>query len=73
MNEYKDLYTEDIKKASAFRHNYLESVLALSDEVAEEKKCNREEYISFLIGILIFIYSGKNKSDWILLPIPLCV
>ena len=46
MNEYKDLYTEDIEKASVFRRNYLESVLSLSCDVAEEKKNSREEYIS---------------------------
>ena len=46
MSEYKDLYTEDIEKASVFRRNYLESVLSLSCDVAEEKKDGREEYIS---------------------------
>ena len=46
MREYKDLYTEDIKKASPYRHNYLESVLGIADFAAEENLKKRKKYIN---------------------------
>lgn len=46
MKEYKDLYTEDISKASVYRRNYLSSVYDLADSVLTEKSKIREEYIT---------------------------
>lgn len=46
MNEYNDLYTEDISRASTYRHGYLESVLGVIRQMNEEKKADRDEYIT---------------------------
>ncbi len=46
MKEYKDLYTEEIQKASPYRHNYLESVLAVTASAAKETEEKRKEYIN---------------------------
>ena len=46
MKEYKDLYTEEIKKASPYRRNYLESVLGVADFASKENEAKRKEYIT---------------------------
>ena len=45
MKNYEDIFSEDIGKAKVYRHNYLKSVLSLSEEKASEKESLREQYI----------------------------
>lgn len=46
MKEYKDLYTEEIKKASPYRRNYLDSVIGVAASSAKENDEKRNEYIN---------------------------
>ena len=46
MKEYNGLHTEEVSAARPYRRDYLQSVLALAEGLADEKKALRDEYIT---------------------------